>query len=200
MSSSAAVHKNSHSLIFVGIILLLSGTGLLLTIFFPVLTQEVTYQLRSVSPTLPQLTPVDTQFGIVIPKIGANAKIIANVDPYNSREYQTQLTRGVAHAQGTAFPGQVGNVFLFAHSSDNWYTANRYNSVFYLIHQLEKGDAIDLYYQDRKYSYHVVDKKTVDPQSVAYLQNSTSQKQVTLMTCWPPGTTLKRLLVIAQVD
>ena len=28
-------------------------------------------------------------------------------------------------------------------------------------------------------------------------ENKNSQKQLTLMTCWPPGTTLKRLIVIA---
>lgn len=199
MSSSTAVQKNSRFPIFFGIILLLSSIGLMFTIFFPVFTQEVKYQLRSASIATPQLISVDTQFGIIIPKIGANAKIIANVDPFDSREYQLALSRGIAHAKGSALPNEPGNVFLFAHSSANFYEASKYNSVFYLLNKLKLGDEVDIYFQKQKYIYKITETKIVSPTEVSYLRKLGTRKTLTLMTCWPPGTTLQRLLVIAEI-
>ena len=66
------------------------------------------------------LVPKDTEFSIIIPKIGASAKIFPNVDPSNSDEFLPILMKGVAHAKGTVFPGIVGNTYLFAHSTVVW--------------------------------------------------------------------------------
>jgi hypothetical protein len=75
----------------------------------------------------------DTDFSIFIPKIGANAKIYPNVDPAKEEEFLPVLQKGVAHAKGTVFPGLSGNIYLFAHSTDNFWDAGRYNAVFYLL-------------------------------------------------------------------
>jgi len=185
--------------------LVIAGSGLIATslviflyTFYPVVGAEVAYSVRQNLPPK-SITPVDEAFGIVIPKLGANARIIPNVNPYDSSVYQQALTQGVAHATGTVFPGRVGNVFLFSHSSVNFYEANRYNSIFYLLYKLEIGDEINLYYKGEKFVYRVTEKKTVNPKDVSYLTGQTTKKVVTLMTCWPPGTTTKRLLVIAEL-
>lgn len=169
--------------------------------FWPVILEELGYTARQILPVqVGETTPVDTQFGIVIPKLGANAKVIPDVDPYNSRAYQVALTQGVAHAKGSSVPGVPGNVFLFSHSSVNFYEASRYNSVFYLLTKMEEGDEIDLYYQGTKYTYAVTTKQIVASTAVQYLKAMQKDRQtVTLMTCWPPGTTYKRLIVIAEV-
>lgn len=146
------------------------------------------------------IKPIDEEFGIVIPKINANAKVIKDVSPFNSSEYQLALTKGVAHAKGSVYPGQFGNVFLFSHSSVNFYEAVRYNSVFYLLSKLEKGDDIYIFYKNNKIKYKVFDKKIVDSGDTFYLTNNLKKHTLTVMTCWPPGTTFKRLLVIAEID
>lgn len=162
---------------------------------------EVKYQINPATAGQKQeIIPVDENFGIVIPKINANAKVIANVDPYNSTKYQQALTKGVAHALGTSFPGQPGNVFIFAHSSVDFFNAIRFNSVFYLLDKLEKGDEILLYYNKEQFKYQVTDKKIVAASKVNYLTESGDTKTVTLMTCWPPGTTMKRLIVIGEIS
>ena len=61
------------------------------------------------------------------------------------------------------------------------------------------GDEIFVYYQNQKYTYLVNEVKTVDSQKTDYLNRNFGQHQLTLMTCWPPGTTLKRLLVTATL-
>lgn len=142
--------------------------------------------------------PVDSDFGIVIPKIGANAKIIPNVDPYNSYVYQIALTKGVAQAKGTALPYEMGNMFLFSHSAANFYVANQYNAIFYLLSKLTTKDTIYIYYKNQKYTYEVTKSLLVESSHVEYLQKSFAKHTLTLMTCWPPGTSWKRLLIIAQ--
>src|SRR5258708_36774084 len=67
---------------------------------------------------------------ITIPKVHAQAPIIANVDPWNESVYRFALEKGVAQAKGTALPGQKGMVFLFAHSSGPPWKQTHYNTVF----------------------------------------------------------------------
>ncbi|OGH03137.1 MAG: hypothetical protein A2798_01770 [Candidatus Levybacteria bacterium RIFCSPHIGHO2_01_FULL_37_17] len=185
-------------LIGAGIILIFSSLVLLIYIFAPVAKVEINYRLNEPKKTISQIKPLDKEFGIVIPKIGANAKIVANVDPYNSNTYQLALTKGVAQARGTALPSQLGNMFLFSHSSVNILEATRYNSVFYLLSKLKKDDEIFVYYKNIRYEYKVIDTKIVDAKDVSYLNPKPGEKTLTLMTCWPAGTTYKRLLIIAR--
>lgn len=145
------------------------------------------------------ITPIDTNFGVVIPKIGANARVILNVDPGKTEEYMAALKQGVAHSAGTVYPGQVGNTFLFAHSVGSFWEVNQWNAVFYLLKEVNPGDEVDIFYQGRRYIYIVYDKKIVDPADVGYLNSQANFPMLTLQTCWPPGTTLKRLLVFARL-
>lgn len=184
-------------------------------IFYPVITSEVRYTLdpnkskKVVSQKEAQaesgnkenvLVPVDEQFGIVIPKIEANAKVIANVDAENPAVYQRALTQGVAQVAGSANPGEAGNIFIFAHSGQDLLEANRYNAVFYLLSKLEKGDEIDIFYQGQRFQYSVTGKYTVSPSEVNYMDDIQGKNTLTLMTCWPGGTTLKRLIVQAEQE
>ena len=145
------------------------------------------------------LIPKDTQFSILIPKIGANSQVFANVDPSNPDNYLPILKKGVAHARGTALPGEPGTIYLFAHSTDNFWDVGLYNAVFYLLKNLNQGDSVTLFYLGKRYDYTVSDTKIVDPSDVSFITDSrTTKSQLVLQTCWPPGTTWKRLLVIAK--
>jgi len=143
------------------------------------------------------LIPKDPQFSIVVPKIGANAKIIPNVDAADEKIYLDALNKGVAHTLGTAYPGEGGHIFLFAHSTDYFWNVGTYNAIFYLLNKLEIKDQINIYYKGQRYIYQVIGKQVVDPSKVEYLTRKTNKEFLTLQTCWPPGTTLKRLLVFA---
>jgi LPXTG-site transpeptidase (sortase) family protein len=144
------------------------------------------------------LTPEDPEFSIVVPEIGANARILANVDAGNEEEYLTALGEGVAHAQGTAFPGEGGHIFLFAHSTDYIWNVGTYNAVFYLLYKLEPGQEINIFYKGQRYVYQVIGKQVVDPSQVEFLTRKTDKEFLTLQTCWPPGTALERMLVFAE--
>ena len=145
------------------------------------------------------ITPVSTDFGIVIEKINANAKVIEDVDPSSETAYMTALADGVAHAQGTNYPGQAGNVYLFSHSVDAPWNVVRYNAIFYLLSKLESGDRVIVYYKGRRHDYYVFDKVVVPPSDTQYLTTQTTESLLTLQTCDPPGTTLNRLIVRAKL-
>jgi LPXTG-site transpeptidase (sortase) family protein len=144
------------------------------------------------------LVPKDTSFGIVIPKIAANAKVFPNIDPSDPSVFLPVLQKGIAHAKGSVFPGMPGNTYLFAHSTDNWWDVGRYNAVFYLLKNLEKGDEIVVFFENRRYEYVVAKKVILNPDDVTFLQDAhKGSEQLVLQTCWPPGTTWQRLYIIA---
>lgn len=146
------------------------------------------------------LTPQDTRFSVIIPKIGASAKIYPNVNPSNDKEFLPILRKGVAHASGTVFPGMKGNIYLFAHSTDNFWNVGRYNAIFYLLKDLKPGDEIAIFFENKRYNYVVKSSKITSPSDTEYITNAqkTGKEVLILQTCWPPGTTWQRLLVFAE--
>lgn len=145
------------------------------------------------------LVPPDSNFSVVIPKIGAAEKVVPNVDPDNENEYLDVLRTSIAHAKGSAFPGLGGTIYLFAHSADNFWDVGRYNAVFYLLKDMQVGDNISLFFQNKRYNYTVYDKKIVDPSDTEYITANIGQgERLILQTCWPPGTAWKRLLIFAK--
>lgn len=145
------------------------------------------------------LTPIDPLFDILIPKIGANAKVFPNIDPSNPDIFLPILQNGVAHAAGTFFPGQKGNIYLFAHSADNFWDVGRYNAVFYLLKDLQVADDIVVFSQNVRHNYAVTKLGIINPSEVSFItQAQTGKEQLILQTCWPPGTAWQRLMVFAE--
>lgn len=185
----------------VGLILIIGGLLLVGLIYSPVIREEVNYRLTTVKSSFQknkEIIPLDKEFGLVIPKINVNVKVFANVNANNPKEYLPLLAQGVAHAKGSLLPGQEGNVFIFAHSTNTPLNASRYNAVFYLLNKMEKDEEILIYYQQQKYVYKVMEKKIISPEKMNDYLKTLKGKTLTLQTCYPPGTTLKRLLVVAQ--
>lgn len=189
-------------------LLIIAGLAVLLVAYGPVLMAELGFIFRQhnsqfsgdnaqADSQFAEIKPVDEDFGIVIPKINVNAAIVQDVDPYSSFEYQRQLAKGVAHAAGTALPDEERSMFLFAHASGDILMARRYNSVFYLLNKLEAGDQLLIYYRGAPYYYQVLSSKEVAADAVSYLENN-DESDLILMTCTPPGTTWRRLLVFAD--
>jgi LPXTG-site transpeptidase (sortase) family protein len=89
-----------------------------------------------------------------------------------------------------------------------------YNAVFYLLNKLETGDEVWMDYLGKRYKYRVEGKEVISASDERYLKmldgvptkveksdgNTDAGKQtLVLQTCWPPGTTWKRLLVKAEL-
>lgn len=149
--------------------------------------------------TASTIRPISTDFGIVIEKINANAKVIQDVDPSSQSEYSNALAQGVAHAKGSSLPGEIGNLYLFSHSTDAPWNIVRFNAIFYLLSKLENGDRVIIFYQGRRYDYIVFDKTIASASDTHFLTDNYNKPVLTLQTCDPPGTTLNRLVVRAKL-
>lgn len=144
-----------------------------------------------------EIDPAIREFGLKIDKLGILAPVILNVDGSDKKIYLEELKRGVAHFENTALPGEGSNVFIFGHSS----TAvgiGPYSKIFARLGELEKEDKIIVFYKDEKYTYSVFEKIVVEKTELSVLE-PTEEEQLTLMTCWPIGTSEKRLIIKASL-
>lgn len=150
------------------------------------------------------ITPYDNR--IIIPKIGKNIPLVdVKLDSgfdfdHIENIFMQELEKGVVRYPGTAKPGEAGNAFIFGHSSNYPWIKGEYNSVFALLDELSFGDEIIVYYNQKKFTYIIREKKVIKPGNVKILERDDTKKELSLMTCWPIGTTLNRLIVFAELQ
>ena len=146
------------------------------------------------------LLPPNKSFSIVIEKIGVAAPIVTDVSVVSPEAYNEALKGGVAQAEGTAVPSDPrGNVYLFAHSSLNFWQLGKYATVFNLLRKLEVGDPVHVFYLGKDYAYMVISSEVVPGFNTYPLERRVIEPILTLQTCDPPGTTLNRLVVTAKL-
>ncbi len=145
------------------------------------------------------IDPVNEEFALIVPKVGINAAVVANVDPANPDEYQAALETGIAHASTSFFPDEDGTVYLFSHSTNYDWFVQDLNAIFYLLKNLENDDLVVIMYKGKRYTYKITDKKVVSPKSSGYLYPNVGTRNLILQTCWPPGSTTQRLLIFADL-
>lgn len=146
-------------------------------------------------------TKVSQDPRIIIPKINVDAPVIYDVPSIDEAIVEQKLESGVVHYPipgASALPGEKGNTVILGHSSNDVFNNGNYKFVFVQLNNLEKGDTFYLNYNGTRYTYSVTDKKIIDPTQVGELVMGTDKPLATLVTCTPPGTALKRLVVIAE--
>lgn len=145
------------------------------------------------------IDPINTEFSLIVPKIGINAAVIPAVNPADPKEYKDALQKGVAHASTSYFPNEDGTVYLFSHSTNYDWFVKDLNAVFYLLKNLDQGDLIVVFYKGQRYTYKLTEKRIVAPSDISYLVPNPGKKSLILQTCWPPGSTTERLLIFADL-
>ncbi len=134
--------------------------------------------------------------GMEIPSIFLKEAVVFNVDFNDPKKYNKVLKTAIAHAKGTALPNELGTGLYFAHSS-NLNLLNNKATIFYNLNKVKVGDSIYIYFKSKKYSYKVFDKKVVWPNQVKDIKY-TNKKVIILSTCYPIGSDVKRLIVLAE--
>lgn len=144
--------------------------------------------------------PPSAEPRLIIPKIQVNAPVV--YDEPSTQEFRVQraLERGVVHYGSTPVPGQSGNAVFVGHSSNTYWARGGYKFVFALLNKLTPEDEIIMDYQSKRYHYKVNEVKEVKPTDFSVL-NPHNQPTISLITCVPPGTSWRRLVVTAtQVE
>ena len=68
-----------------------------------------------------------------------------------------------------------------------------------MLKDLSPGDDIVVYFENQRHNYVVKESRVVDADDVSFITQSNTGKEVLILqTCYPPGTTWKRLLVFAE--
>ena len=122
-------------------------------------------------PTSPRAWPPTVMGGLIgrieIPRLGLSAVVIEGTST-------TILRRAVGHIEGTALPGQPGNIGLSGHR----------DTFFRPLRNIQKNDVITLTTLVGAHGYRVVSTQIVRPDNVAVLAPSENEI-LTLVTCYP---------------
>ncbi|HYG84038.1 MAG TPA: sortase [Verrucomicrobiae bacterium] len=138
---------------------------------------------------------------VIIPKINVEAPVVYGLNSIAEPTVQKALESGVVHYPipgANSVPGQVGNTVLLGHSSNDVFDNGGYKFIFVQLDQLKKGDTFYIHYEGTRYTYSVSYKEVIEPTDIHKLTQKTDKPLVTLLTCTPPGTALKRLIVVAE--
>lgn len=137
--------------------------------------------------------PRPQDFKVTIPKLKIE-KAVARVDSLNFYDH-------LSHFPGSALPGQIGNSFITGHSIlPQFYDPANYRAIFSKLSDLEIGDDIFVEIEGQNLHFAVQYAKVVDPRETSVLAPiSANGRNLTLMTCVPPGTNFKRLVVITSL-
>ena len=211
--------KRMHSFKYLSLTTLLVGMIFLASVFWPILkyefkSQNFTQQLISPVevlgesttvvdysrpsawfPTAPNLPPQPskiTHYTLSIPKL----KIEKAVVHIGGEDLMDSLIQ----YPGTALPGQYGNTVVFGHSVlPQFFNPKNYKTIFSTLPTLKKGEEILIDFDGILYRYEVVSLHEVLPENVSVLEQHYNAEYLTLITCVPPGTYLKRLVVNARL-
>jgi sortase A len=111
------------------------------------------------------------------------------------------LKKSLIQYPQTALPGQLGNAVIFGHSVlPQFFNSKSYLTIFSTLYKLEQGDEILINYDNVEYKYIVDEMFEVKPTDLSVLEQSFDQKSLTLITCSPPGTVLRRLIIKASLS
>lgn len=220
MKKFLSIIKISNLLIFTGF-LMLAGT------YFPVIYNETLFYItknflkkevvleRNISEAVKEsgfispegrntplaVTPINTEFSIVIESLNINAPIVRDVNVSSRENYLEALKKGVAHASFSKYPSPDfdSNVYLFAHSSNNFWEFGKYSSVFNLLYKLKMKDEINVFFEGQRYLYEVENKILVNDFRVDDTVFEAFGPTLTLQTCYPTGSTKYRLVLRATL-
>lgn len=135
--------------------------------------------------------------GLEIPKLGLWAPLIFPVGP-SKKEITSALDKGVVHYPASVLPGEEGESVILGHSAALGRPKVKYDWVFSRLNELTEGDEIIFYFSGKKFKYRVKQKLFINKGEEIPKFSGDSVSVVTLISCWPPGKDIKRIVVRAE--
>lgn len=144
------------------------------------------------APKSPPLPSKITHYTLSIPKL----KIEEAAVEINGED----LSKSLIQYAGVAFPGQFGNTVIFGHSVlPQFFNPKNYKTIFSTLPTLKPEDEILVNFDGVRYTYVVEQMVEVKPEDITVLEQKYDDSYLTLITCVPPGTYLRRLAVRARL-
>jgi len=144
------------------------------------------------APKLPTRESKITHYNISVPKLKIENAVVAIGGE--------DLLENLIQHPGTALPGEYGNTVIFGHSVlPQFYNPKNYKTIFSTLPTLNEGDEIFIDFDGIRYRYVVIKMTEVSPEDVSVLEQHYDGEYLSLVTCVPPGTYLRRLIVRAKL-
>ncbi len=119
------------------------------------------------------------------------------------KDFDKDLEQGVVHYPGTALPGEMGTAYISGHSSGYLWDKSPYKQIFAILGQVKDGTSFTITAQQvdgKQVKFHyVVDHRGEFAAEDQAQFVSTADSMVALSTCWPVGTTNRRLVLFAKL-
>lgn len=215
---------------FISLSLIISGITLLFWVLFPIISFELFYtpkfgKLIGPIPNENIVQTLGTEFSQVLggtnvdytkasvwfPK-AVNIKLAVSTSSYTLSIPKLRidgatvtvggedLSKSLIHFTGP-LPGNYGNPVIFGHSTLPFlYNPKEYKTIFTKLPDLVKGDDIFVTTDNVTYRYKVYDMRVTSPDDLSVLEQYYDSSYLTLVTCVPPGTYLKRLIIKAKLE
>lgn len=158
----------------------------------PPTSQSQFINLDGQSKTLTPQPTKEAEYRLTIPSLGIKEAIVkANTD---------DLAKSLIQYQQTAFPGEAGAPVIFGHSTlPQFFNPENYLTIFSTLPTVKIGADIFVDYAGVKYTYRISNMYEVKPTEFWVLKQDYTKKIMKLITCVPPGTKLRRLVVEAEL-
>jgi sortase A len=128
-----------------------------------------------------------------IPKLGITNAEVSTED--------MDLAKHLVHYGGTAVPPQLGNAVIFGHSTlPQLFNQTDYKTIFATVHKLKVADVFNVTVSDVTYTYKIRSISITDADDTSVLTQQYDDSYVTIITCTPPGTIWKRLIIKATLQ
>jgi len=113
----------------------------------------------------------------------------------------TDLSLHLVHLGGTALPPDKGTAVIFGHSTlPQLFVPNNYRTIFANAYKLQVGDELITTVNNVIYKYKIFAIIVVDPDDTSVLAQNSDDSYLTIITCTPPGTVWKRLVVQSRLE
>lgn len=110
------------------------------------------------------------------------------------------LKKSLIHYPGTALPGQFGNAVIFGHSVlPQFFDPKNYLTIFSTLPTLKLKEEVLVDFDGVTYKYVIEEMTEVKPDDISVLEQRYDDSYITLITCVPPGTYLRRLVIRARL-
>lgn len=140
-----------------------------------------------------QIASKVSYYSISIPKLNIQNAVVSTID--------TDLSSHLINFPGTAIPPDKGTAAVFGHSTlPQLFDPKNYKTIFATLHTLTIGDTIMVTADNLTYSYKIYSISIVDASETSYFAQDMNDSYLTLITCTPPGTTWKRLIIRSKLE
>lgn len=119
------------------------------------------------------------------------------------KDFDPDLKKGVVHYPGTALPGEVGTAYISGHSSGYLWDKSPYKQIFAGLGNVADGTSFTITATQKngksvRFNYVVQRRGEYAANDQAQFL-STADSIVALSTCWPVGTTARRLVLFGKL-